>query len=167
MMAFARRTVAGLATLLVLFHVWLFAGQIWSGELADPALGVRWVVAIGLVAMLAVLRRRGRPVVFGREAVAVWLLAALLHVPGIAERATGAAEPALPEAVVTLTQTIAGAGLALGLTILLWLTRRADRAPAFRVFSVLRPARAVAGPLRSGTLHLASRPPPARPSSRR
>ena len=38
-----RKILAGLGALLALFHVWLFAGQIWSGRLSEPGLLVRWL----------------------------------------------------------------------------------------------------------------------------
>ena len=59
-----RKILAGLGALLALFHVWLFAGQIWSGRLSEPGLLVRWVLAAGLIAALVGLHRRGAPLVF-------------------------------------------------------------------------------------------------------
>ena len=71
-----RRTVTALGALLVLFHVGLLAGQAWDGQLADPSVLVRWLLAGGLAWALAGLRRSGIPVFFSRKAVALWLLAA-------------------------------------------------------------------------------------------
>ena len=97
-----RRALLTAGALLALFHVWLFAGQAWNGHLADPALLLRWLFAGGLVAALVGLRRQGTSIFRGRKAVAIWVLAALLHGPAVARRIDRLGEPALPEFVVTL-----------------------------------------------------------------
>ncbi|MGD9905947.1 MAG: hypothetical protein AB7U83_20950, partial [Vicinamibacterales bacterium] len=79
-----RRSALAAGALVGLFHVWLLGNQLWTGQLAQFDVVLRWVVAAALVAGLVVLRRRGLSVIFGREAVAVWLLAALLHGPALA-----------------------------------------------------------------------------------
>jgi len=62
--------------LLVTFHGWLLVGQFLDGQLAQPYLLLRWVVAAGLVAGLVLIRRQGAEV-FSRRAVAVWVPGAL------------------------------------------------------------------------------------------
>jgi len=84
---------AQIGALLVAFHVWLFGSQLWDGQLVDLALGVRWLIAAGLVAALANLRRRGLSVVWGRHAVALWVLAALLMVALAAVLDQGRTQP--------------------------------------------------------------------------
>ena len=108
-----RRALLTAGALLALFHVWLFAGQAWNGHLADPALLLRWLFAGGLVAALVGLRRQGTSIFRGRKAVAIWVLAALLHGPAVARRIDRLGEPALPEFVVTLTQLAAASSLVL------------------------------------------------------
>ncbi|MGE5834188.1 MAG: hypothetical protein ACM4AI_06895 [Acidobacteriota bacterium] len=117
-----RRSVLGAGALIVLFHAWLLAGQAWDGRLADPALILRWAVAGAIVVALIALRRAGTSVFRGRKAVAIWLLAALLHGPAAARHLDGIGEPALPEFVATLTQLAVASGAALGLG---WLFARA------------------------------------------
>ncbi len=105
-------TIAGIA--LAVFHVWLFAGQVWSGAIGDPGLLVRWLVAAGLIVGLAALKRQGESLVRGRKAVAMWVLAALLHGPALTTRLHTDVPP-IPEVIVTLAQTIVTLGSLIGL----------------------------------------------------
>jgi hypothetical protein len=122
-----RRVVPILGALLVLFHAWLLGSQLWDGQLSDPGLLLRWGVAGGLLAALAGLRRRGLSVFWGRRAVSIWLLAALLHGPAMAggDGITSDA-PALPEAVTAALQ-IAAASIIVGLGLLGLLAARVRR----------------------------------------
>jgi hypothetical protein len=111
-----RKTLASAGILLAAFHVWLFIGQMWTGELADVSLVARWALAGGLVWGLVGLRRQGASILWGRKAVALWLLAALLHGPAVAERAGMLDAPAVPEVVATVVATtlaVVGVGLAI------------------------------------------------------
>lgn len=112
-----RRSALVLGALLGAFHVWLLGHQAWTGQLSDPGTIGRWVLAAALAGGLAALRRRGLPIVFGRQAVAMWLLAALLHGPALVNDYDGFATPAMPEAVATVAQA-AAAIAALGLALL-------------------------------------------------
>ncbi|MGQ0736594.1 MAG: hypothetical protein ACT4QD_23435, partial [Acidobacteriota bacterium] len=120
---------------------------------------LRWLVAAALVAGLVAIRRSGASVLWGRQAVAVWVLAALLHGPVIAERAATTI-PAVPEAIVTLVVQLANASMAVGLGVLVALAAR-------RRAESLRPL--LCGPGHAGVLRLfrtgflvsfAPRPPP-------
>lgn len=102
-----RRSISLVGAALAVFHVWLFAGQAWSGALADPSLIFRWLVAAGLIGGLVMLRRQGESLIFGRKAVAIWVLAAVLHGPALASRTEIGTTP-IPEVVVALTQTVVG-----------------------------------------------------------
>jgi len=113
-----RRLATALGGTLVLFHGWLLVSQVWDGELSEPGLILRWMVAAGLVTALAGLRRRGESIVLGRKAIAIWLLAALLHGPAVAGAQAHYESPALPEAVTALVQ-IAAASVGMGLGLLL------------------------------------------------
>jgi len=110
-----RRSALGLGALLGGFHLWLLGNQAWSGQLAEPDVVVRWLLALALGAGLVAIKRRGGPL-FGRQAVAMWVLAAVLHGPALGNDADGFATPALPEAVATVAQAaaaISAVGLAL------------------------------------------------------
>jgi hypothetical protein len=110
-----RRALLAAAALLVLFHAWIFAAQVLNGQLTDASLLFRWLVAGGLVAALVALRRHGISIFRGRRAVAIWVLAALLHGPAAARRLDTVGEPAVPDFVATLTEFATAFGLALTL----------------------------------------------------
>lgn len=156
-----RRILAAAAAALALFHVWLFAGQALQGELADPARLARWFFALLLLAALAAFYRAGVPLLGGRKAVAIWLLAALLHGPAIGERLDALGTPSIPEAVSALAGLGAAAAGALGLLLLLWIARAPRRVAA--AVPLVAGAPRAAGPLPPGThLAFAPRPPPVR-----
>ena len=92
-----RRLPTALGGTLVLFHAWLLASQILRGELSNPGLVLRWMVAAGLVMALATLRRRGGSILLGRKTVSIWLLAALLHGPVVAGAVAREGSPAPPK----------------------------------------------------------------------
>jgi hypothetical protein len=153
----ARLMLSGAGAALALFHAWIFARQAAQGELADPAVALRWIVAGGLLAGLAVLWRRGESLL-GNKAVAVWVLAALLHGPAITGRLGALDRPALPEAITSALQLVAGvASLGLVLLASLALRRRAP-APAFNRASRPAPCRRAANRFTRSTR--APRPPP-------
>lgn len=155
-----RRSALAAGALLGLFHVWLLGNQLWTGQLTQFDVVLRWVVAAALVAGLAVLRRRGLSVVFGREAVAVWLLAALLHGPALANDLDGFATPALPEAVATIGQSLITSAIGLAL---LALAAFAGARDARRISTRIagRP-RAVGAVATAHAVRFLPRPPPLR-----
>ena len=155
-----RKALATAGLLLVLFHGWLFVGQVWTGELADLTLVARWLVSGGLVWGLYQLKRQDAPIFFGRKAVALWVLAALLHGPALAERIAAPGDPAIHEIVATVAQIVTGAAAVVGLVLftgLLSSTRR--RTPT--VSTAIRSDHAIEGALAPGTcFRFAPRPPP-------
>jgi hypothetical protein len=154
-----RKGLAFVGVLLVAFHVWLFGRQAWDGQLVDLALASRWIIAVGLTAALAYRRSHGRSLIRGRQAVAVWLLAALLHGPAVT-RDLAVDAPALPEVVATLAQSVVTLG-ALGVVLLAGFAGR-----WFHTSAPLRRLAMVASPHARGTFlresfpHFAPRPPP-------
>ena len=143
-----------------LFHVWLFAGQAWEGQLDDPALILRWLFAGALVVALAGLRRQGASIFRGRNAVAIWLLAALLHGPAAARSIDELGEPALPEFVATFTQLLVASGAALGLAWALGRARIRRRVVGTRSLRLaFHPSRVRLSPP-FGLVQFAPRPPP-------
>jgi hypothetical protein len=158
-----RRALLASGAVLALFHVWLFAGQVWEGRLADPVVLLRWLAAGALVAALVGLHRRGASILRGRKAVAIWLVAALLHGPAVARSIEGLGEPALPGFVATLTQIAAVSGAALGLAWALgraWRRRRAAiAAPDIRIPQTSPPAGLS---IAHAFVRFSPRPPPGR-----
>jgi hypothetical protein len=118
----ARLALSGAGAALAIFHAWIFARQAAQGDLADPAVALRWIIAGGLLVALTLLWRRGESLA-GRQAVAVWALAALLHGPAITGRLGALDRPALPEAITSALQLVAGVA-GLGLALLASLARR-------------------------------------------
>ena len=154
-----RRTIAGAAGLLVLFHAWLLGSQLWDGRLAEPDLVARWTIAAGLVAALLGLRRTGAPIWWGRKAVSIWVLAALLHGPTMVAGSGRFESPALPEAVTAVMQIAAAAVmLGLGLAVLAALAARVFDARRSRLRTV--PIQARGPSARSRLPVCAPRPPP-------
>ena len=111
----AASVVAG--AVLVAFHGWLFAGQIADGSLADPWLLFRWIAAAGLIAALAAVRVRGRSI-WGRQGIAIWVLAAVLHGPAVVANSNDAFDAlALPETALTSVLQLVVSATALGLLL--------------------------------------------------
>jgi NADH:ubiquinone oxidoreductase subunit K len=160
-MTMIRRALLAAGALLALFHFWLFAGQAWDGRLSDPVVLLRWLAAGALVAALVGLHRRGISIVRGRKAVAIWLLAVLLHGPAVARSIEGLGEPAFPGFVATLTQ-IAAASAAVGLSLALaWIRRRRAGVIARSIrIPVIRPSAGM--PSTYGFVRFSPRPPPLR-----
>jgi hypothetical protein len=153
-----RRSLSLVATALAVFHVWLFAGQVWSGALADPSLIFRWLIAAGLIGGLVILKHQGESITLGRKAVAIWVLAALLHGPAFAARFDAPGHAPIPEVVATLTQVVVGLVGLVGLGLML--AGSGTRRPAFVAYGL--PAIRVYVPTLSASVGLAfaPRPPP-------
>lgn len=155
-----RKALSAAGASLVLFHVWLLVGQAWAGQLVEPGRLLRWLVAAGLVALLVGLRRNGVSIFFGRKAVAIWLLAALLHGPAIADRMDVPGGPAIPQVAVTLAQIVL-VSAAVGLGLLLgWRVARERSTSLFRIDRVAIRGASVGTLSSSAFLNLAPRPPP-------
>lgn len=118
-----RRAGLAAASALGAFHLWLFVGQAQDGQLADPALVLRWLAAAGLLAALAALRRGGVSPLASRQALVVWLLAALLHAPVMVDRSQVDGRQ-VQDFANALAQSVASCVLAGGLVLLLTLRRR-------------------------------------------
>jgi multisubunit Na+/H+ antiporter MnhF subunit len=116
-------TVSG--ALVAGFHVWLFISQLGDGRLADVGVLARWGVAAALGMVLWYLRRQRVPLFWGRKAVAVWVLAALLHGPSLTDRLSAVDTTAVAEvATVMLQVTGSAAWLTLLALVAVLLSRR-------------------------------------------
>jgi len=157
-----KKVALAAAVLLGAFHVKLLAAHALSGQLSDSGLLLRWLLAAALVMGLVVVQRQGKSMVHSREAVAIWLLAALLHGPSLISRFDAVGAPALPEAASTLAQAAAAsvAALGLGLLLVLFMARRRPELRR-RVYAAPSPF-ALSRALDAGAYFLfAPRPPPA------
>jgi hypothetical protein len=156
-----RRAAVLLGSLLVLFHVWLFLDRLWQGQLADAASLLRWAAAGGLTAGLWALHRRGVSLVRGRKAIAIWVLAALLHAPAMAGEPQAEHAPALAEVVTTIAQILGAFGVGLGLILFAVALRRQTTLQLARARAVAR--RRLRPYVAGRSLHCSSRPPPSLP----
>ena len=155
-----RKLLAAAGALVAGFHVWLFVSQLGNGELVDVSLLARWGVAGLIVAALWYLRRQNMPMFWGRRAVAVWLLAAVLHAPSVSDRLL-TSDAIIPEEVAAvLAQVSAGATLLLLIVLAAVLLAAATTAGVRRYR--FAPATARRSVRRASTEPLAARPPPAR-----
>jgi hypothetical protein len=152
-----RRSALAIGALLGAYHVWLLGHQATSGQLSDPATVLRWLVAAVLVSGLAWLWRRGESML-SRPAVAVWVLAALLHGPALANDLAGAT-PALPEAVATVAQAAAAVAAA-GLLLLALATIAAALPGPATLALAAAPVLASSSLARARQLRFLPRPPP-------
>jgi hypothetical protein len=154
------RTLALAGGALAVFHGWLFASQAAAGRLEDPWVIFRWMAAAALILALVAVHQRGTPV-WGRKGIAIWLLAALLHGPAIADNESFKTF-ALPEAAAaSVLQLVSSAGVALTLWMLA--TLLAARRTTARPLRALVPI--IAGTARFAAGHasrFAPRPPPLR-----
>ena len=142
------------------FHAWLFLAQLADGRLTgDPALLLRWAAAFGLASALIWLGREGTSLV-SRQAIVIWLLAALLHGPAVASRTSDL--QAVPETAASLLiQTTAVAGILGAALWTLWLIAGLSRRRNSRQY-VGRPVlQAAARPGDGFLLVVSARPPPA------
>lgn len=64
---------------LIILHLWVFWDQLVSGRLQDGQTLLRWTGGALLLGALVALRRQGVPLCWGRRALVVWLLVAVLH----------------------------------------------------------------------------------------
>jgi hypothetical protein len=146
---------------LVVFHAALFWSQIGSGRLLDPAVAVRWGIGALLMAALVALGRAGVPVLWGRRALVVWVLVALLHVTAApATDVAGLTRTATQTTQILVDLPIGSASLLLAITLFL-LCLPGSRVGSMTAGSIPVGWIAAAGahpPILS--LHLASRAPP-------
>ena len=100
-----RKALAVTGAVLAGFHLWLLGSQLLDGRLADASVLLRWGVAAALAAALWSLRRQGVSIIWGRKAVTVWLLAAVLHGPALTDRIAGDGDAAASAAAVLVQVT--------------------------------------------------------------
>jgi len=107
------------ASALGLFHAGVLWRRLSEGALLRPAVGLRWVLALLLVAGLLRLRRHRKSGLGGRKALVLWSLVFLLHWNAAGERLGGTGGsgwlPVELPSLLPLTLTLVTALLAAGL----------------------------------------------------
>jgi hypothetical protein len=100
--ALALISVAGLVGL----HVRLLWLRVVEGTLWSPAIAGRWAAALLLCAAIALLRRAGIPLFWGRKALVLWLLVLVLHAAAAAAPLEVDLAWAIPAAATTVLCTL-------------------------------------------------------------
>lgn len=153
------------SAILVAYHLVLLWQRLTDLSLLQPAVAVRWIVTVGLLIGLRRMQVAGLPLLWGRRALAFWLLVLLLHVSFLGPLSTenSARGEWSTSAGLALVLT-AAAPLVLLSTLLLtcWLVAGAtvtrSRPLQWLAFSIASSEH----PSRGGWLpSLSSRPPPA------
>ena len=144
----------------MVFHAALFWNHVGEGRLLDPAVAARWGMGALLLLAMVVLRRAGVPLLWGRRALVVWVLVALLH--WTAAPADDGGTLAHGGAVALLLVDVpAGASVAfLVASLFLLLLLRARAAPRSTRALGVSPASAALRHAPILSRHLASRAPP-------
>ena len=158
--ALARIAAGVTGVALVAFHAWIFAAQIAEGRFEDSWLVFRWLVAVGLVAAFAAMRRVGGSM-WSRHGLAIWVVAALLHGPAIKTDFGNSINLAPPETVATsiLQSLMSVSALAVTLWMVAGLLGLRDRHARLYVSGVA--AHSQAGFFGDGfSPQYSSRPPP-------
>jgi hypothetical protein len=99
---------------LVGFHVALLWTHATIGRLGEPAVALRWSVALFVLAAFWLLRRRGVPLLRGRSALILWLLVIVLHAHAAWTHVgvpVPAAVPPTPVVLIPVTAHVALAAL--------------------------------------------------------
>jgi len=145
--------------LLVAFHVWLLWTHLVVGKAFEPETAVRWLVAVGVLAGFRALSRHGLPLLFGRRAVALWLLVILIHCHAVWTGDVVTSDLGVPETLHALSQ-ITGSISVLG-TLVVALVAAHAAAAVLDVRRVVPTPALVAGlPSDGFTYRFAPRPPP-------
>jgi hypothetical protein len=144
---------------LTAFHAWLFGSQAWAGRLMEMDIAVRWAAALALLVGLWMLRQGVATASTRRRSVALWVLAALLHGPALADDRDGFVSPALPVAAVTVAQA-AAAITTLAATLLFLLRHTAWTLAASAGFLVSFDGRVLPARASARRLRFLPRPPP-------
>ena len=156
-----RKGLTGAGAILALFHVWLLSGQLWTGEFADPGRLFRWLFAFALLGALVALKRQGASVWRGRKAVAVWMLAVLLHAPSVADRVATAGLAPLPEVANVLAQIVIASAAVAGLRRLIDFRRlRRPSGSGIRTSAIAIDGGSIGVLSPDAFLHVTPRPPP-------
>lgn len=153
------------AVILVAYHLVLLWHRLTDLSLLQPAVAVRWIVTVGLLIGLRRMQVAGLPLLWGRRALAFWLLVLLLHVSFLGPLSTEASASGDWSTGVGLALVLpAAAPLVLLSTFLLacWLAARATVATSRPLQLLAFSIASAEHPSRGGWLpSLSSRPPPA------
>lgn len=104
---------------LVALHVAVLFRRVADGTLLRPLVVAQWLVALGLLTAVGVLRSRGVSIFRGRPAAAFWIVVALMH--GVVALPGGPGLVGVFNAVPVTEALPVGIGLLAGaLAVLVW-----------------------------------------------
>lgn len=153
------------SAILVAYHLVLLWQRLTDLSLLQPAVAVRWIVTVGLLIGLRRMQAAGLPLLWGRRALAFWLLVLLLHVSFLGPLSTEASAWGEWSTSAGLALILpAAVPLVLLSTILLtcWLAARVAVTSSCPVQLLARAIASPVHPSRRGWLPShSSRPPPA------
>jgi len=153
------------AAILVAYHLVLLWQRLADLSLLQPAVALRWIATVALLIGLRRMHAAGLPLIWGRRALAFWLLVLLLHVSflgPLSEEATAGGDWSTSAGLALVLPAAAPLVLLSMIVLTCWLAARltATSPPSLRFLVSL-----TAGPgqrSRIGWLpSLSSRPPPA------
>jgi hypothetical protein len=144
--------------LLVAFHAWLLWSHLVAGKAFEPGTALRWLVAVGVLVGFRALSRHGLPLVFGRRAVALWLLVILIHCHAVWTGDVVTTDLGVPETLHALSQIIGSTSVLGALAVVLLVTQTAAVFDAH--LAVPASARVAGLPSDGFTYRFAPRPPP-------
>ena len=154
------------AVILVAYHLVLLWQRLADMSLLQPAVALRWIVTVALLIGLRRMHAAGLPLVWGRRALAFWLLVLLLHVSflgPLSEKANLGADWGTSAGLALVLPAAAPLLLLSILVFTCWLAVKGGvpgASPPLR--SLTRLSGSLKHPSRRGWLpSLASRPPPA------
>jgi hypothetical protein len=153
------------AIILVVYHLILLVQRLADLSLLQPAVALRWLITVALLMGLRRMHAAGVPMIWGRRALAFWLLVLLMHVSflGPLSDDTGTTKDQRSEVSLALIlPATVPVALLLTLVVIRWLAVRggSTNPAALRPLELLNVE--LEHPSRGGWLpSLASRPPPA------
>jgi hypothetical protein len=155
-----RKLLTALGALLAVFHGGLFVSQLVDGQLADFGTLSEWLLAAVVVVAFLHLRRHRVSLVWGRTATVVWLLAAMLHAPAVAERVAPGSDWATGDIAVVVMQVTAAVSAVTSFLLAALLFGGLRERPVAQRASVARVP--FVSLLFDSLLLIAPRPPPSR-----
>ena len=152
-------------SILVAYHFVLLGQRLADLSLFQPAVALRWLITVALLYALRRMHAAGLPLIWGRRALAFWLLVLLLHVSflgPLSEEANAGGDWSTSAGLALVLPAMAPLVLMSAIVLTSWLAARFT-ATSSRPLRFLAPLTAsLEHPSRGGWLpSLSSRPPPA------
>ena len=153
------------AAILVAYHLVLLWQRLADLSLLQPAIALRWIATVGLLIGLRRMHAAGLPLVWGRRALAFWLLVLLLHVSflgPLSEEAKTGGGWSTSAGLALVLPAVAPLVLLSAMVLTCWLTAKATATSTRPLRFLAVSTASLEHPSRGGWLPShSSRPPPA------